>query len=130
MNDLRKGDLNAISHVYSREELRNVKKKNRTGKSMLEVYTEASLRLDGRPPGERNAFAIHHAEKSTNMRRALKSQLRKGTAGQRPGSDVMGESAGDETDIENRGNYVQFRSLLSNPLDELGKIHPRKTGRK
>jgi hypothetical protein len=130
LNDLRGDDLNAIGQVFTREELRGMKKKNQTGRSMLEIYTEASQRLKGRVPGERNAFAVNHAVKNTNLRSALKSKQRPGSGGQRPGSDVMGEDGNDEAEAGNPNGRVQYRNILSNPLDDFAKIRQRKTGRK
>lgn len=90
LNDLKGDDLNAIGQVFSRDELRNVKNKNRTGRSILEVYTEASQRLKGRVPGERNAFAITRAVNNTNLRGKLKSQIPSGSGAQQSDADVMG----------------------------------------
>ena len=128
LKDLSRDDLNAIGKIFSRNDLLEVKNKNRTGKSILEVYTEASQRLKGRVPGERNAFAVTHAVKNTNLRDELKSKMRSG--GPRSGSDVMGEDGSDETDEGKPCGPVRYRDLLSNPLDDLGKNTRRRMGRK
>lgn len=133
LTDLRGDDLKAIGQVFSRDELRSIKNKNRTGKSILEVYTEATQRLKGRLPGERNAFAISHAVKSTNQRGEMKSQMRSPSRGGHPATDIMGDGRrtdDPDSDAENTGSQVRYRDLLSNPLDDFGRVARRKLGRK
>jgi hypothetical protein len=126
LNDLRKDDLNAIGQVFTRDELAHEKNKNRTGRSALDVYSEASQRLKGQVPGERNAFMVSRAVKSTRLRPEQKPQGRTGR--QRPGADVMGENRpGDEEDQAAGG---QYGDLITQPLDRLGLPGRRRPGRK
>jgi len=130
LSDLRKDDLKAIGQVFSRDELINVKSRNRTGRSVFEVYSEATRRLKGRAPGDRNAFEIHRAVQNTNLRGELKSQMRPGTGSRHSDSDVMGESRADEGDPRKAGSRARLGNLLVNPLDNLGELSRKKAEKK
>lgn len=128
LTDLRKDDIKAIGQVFSRDELINVKSKNRTGRSVYEVYSEAVQRLKGHPPGDRNAFEIHRAVQNTNLRGELKSQMKPGP-GAHPSSDVMGESR-DEADPRKVGSRVRYGNLLTNPLDNMSELARKRVEKK
>jgi len=54
--DLCEEDLDAIASVFSRDELKNIMRKSRTGNNALYVFTHVAASMKGRPPVERNAF--------------------------------------------------------------------------
>ncbi len=129
--DLSRQDLNAIGHAFTRDDLKRAKHKNRTGRSGLEVYIEASRRLKGQPPGERHTIENRQAVKSTNLRGAIKSQTRsQGSGGPFSGSDVMGESRRDGGDTGKAGARERYDDLITHPLDDFGKLVQRKPGQK
>ena len=76
LSDLCMQDLDAIAKVFSKDELRRVMNRNRTGKNALEVFTDAHMRLKSHAPSERNKFFVPHAVKSTNMGGDLRTQVR------------------------------------------------------
>ncbi|MDO9323359.1 MAG: hypothetical protein Q7T80_00195 [Methanoregula sp.] len=63
--DLCGADLDAITSVFSRNELRNIMSRSRTGNNALDVFTHVAALLKRHPPLERNAFYIP-AAKDTN----------------------------------------------------------------
>jgi len=75
LSDLTREDLDAIGKIFSRDELRTIKSRTRTGRNGLQMFTEAHRRLKTREPAERNAFSIPRAVKNTNMRGELGSQM-------------------------------------------------------
>jgi hypothetical protein len=121
LNDLRKDDLKAIGQVFTRDELAHVKNKNRTGRSILEIYTEAGQRLKGRVPGERNTFFVSRAVKNTRLK-AERPERRGGQ--ERPGTDIFGESGGEESSDEQSG----YRDLISSSSDRVGRLFRRGPG--
>jgi hypothetical protein len=124
LNDLSREDLNAIANVFTRDDLKRVKHKNRTGRSGLEVYSEASRRMKGQAPRERHTVENRHAVKSTNLRGAIRSQIRSATGS---GTDVMGESRGtDGADTGRPGARERYDDLITHPLDKFGRIVRRK----
>lgn len=128
LNDLRKQDLTAIGQVFTRDELAHVKNRNQTGRSVLEVYTEASQRMKGRVPGERNTFSTNRAVKNTKLR-PEKPDRRPGSGPQRPGTDVFGESHDDEDEEAQReGIRRGYRDLLSPSSDTIRKMGRRGPG--
>ena len=56
LTDLCREDLDAITKVFSRDELRMVMSRNRTGRNALEVLLEAAAKLNRYAPLERNRF--------------------------------------------------------------------------
>ncbi len=130
LKDLARDDLTAIGKMFTRDELRKAKVRNRTGKTGLELYSEASRRLNGREPDERNSFAAPGAVKNTNLRGQFGSRSHSGGRDTHlSGTDVMGENRrGDEgTGISSSERYDD---LMRNPLDNFqGMVH-RKNGPK
>jgi hypothetical protein len=135
LNDLTLDDLNAIGKVFSRDDLRSVKTRNRAGRTGLEVYSEAMKRLKKHPSGERNAFEINRAVKSTNNQGNIKSQMNSGgTRGldsHRSGTDIMGESRHDKNvDAGTSDVSERYRDMMANPLDNIRELVQRKPGPK
>ena len=56
--DLCMEDLDAIASVFSRDELRNIMSRSRTGNNALDVFTNITAALKRHPSLERNAFYI------------------------------------------------------------------------
>jgi len=54
--DLTVEDLDAIASVFSRDELKNIMSRSRTGNDALYVFTHVAAAMKGRPSVERNAF--------------------------------------------------------------------------
>ncbi|MDD4137407.1 MAG: hypothetical protein PHT99_05870, partial [Methanoregula sp.] len=121
LSDLRRDDLKAIEQVFSRDDLRNLKHKNRTGRSALEIFTETSQRLKGHVPRERNEFAVTHAVKNTNFRSELKSQLRSRSDRHHPTTDIMGNRSNNEGDAQKPDDLTPYGDFVSRQLDDLGK---------
>ena len=59
--DLGPDDLDAIASVFSKEELRNIMSRSRTGKTALEVFTSVAESMKRYPPMERNASLVRNA---------------------------------------------------------------------
>ena len=68
LGDLCVQDIDAISKVFSRDDLRNVMAKNRMGKNALEIFSDLSMSLDSHVSRDRNSFFVTHAVKTTNMK--------------------------------------------------------------
>jgi hypothetical protein len=75
LGDLSTYDLKAIAKVYSRDELRQVMSRNRSGKNALTVFDELSAGLKIRASMDRNTFFKTNALKSTNTEGELRSQV-------------------------------------------------------
>jgi hypothetical protein len=56
LGDVCQQDLDALARVFSRDELKNVMCKNRTGKNALTVFTEITLSLKSHASLERHTF--------------------------------------------------------------------------
>ena len=122
-SDLSREDLDAVEKVFSRDELRGIRSRNRTGKNALQMYVEARQRLKSRDPTERNAFSIPRAVKNTNMRGELGSQMqsrgRGGHDAHLAGRDVMGENRGEGNGTGMPGAAEKYDDLMKQPLDNL-----------
>ncbi len=59
--DLGGDDLDAIDAVFSKEDLKRIMSKSRTGKNALEVYTGVAESMKRYPPMERNASLVRNA---------------------------------------------------------------------
>lgn len=59
--DLGYEDLDAISSVFTDDELRNIMSRSRTGKNALEVFTGLAASMKRYPPMERNASMVRNA---------------------------------------------------------------------
>ena len=59
--DLCEEDLDAIASVFSKDELKNIMSRSRTGKSAFDVYTNVSASMKRYPPTERNASMVRNA---------------------------------------------------------------------
>jgi hypothetical protein len=124
LSDLSVHDLDAIAKVFSREDLKKVMSRNRTGKNALEAFTDISGFLRSHAPRERNPFIYKTAIKTTNMEGDVRAQVaslvkNKGSAGARAKAtkDKKAEPAeGRRTDISD-----EYALLMSNPLDDFGK---------
>lgn len=64
--DLTENDLNAIASVFSRDELKGVMSRSRTGNTAFDVFIRLSASLKRHPPLERNTF-YRSAAKDTMM---------------------------------------------------------------
>ena len=68
--DLCTADLDAITTVFSKDELRKVMCRNRMGRSALEVFIEVSAMLEGTSSPERNTFYMARAVRDADMEAA------------------------------------------------------------
>jgi hypothetical protein len=59
--DLGGEDLDAIASVFSRDELKNIMSRSRTGNNALDVFTSASASMKRYPEQERNASLVRNA---------------------------------------------------------------------
>jgi CheY-like chemotaxis protein len=75
LSDLCAFDLNAISQVFTPGDLKTVMAKNRMGRNGLEIFTEISESMKGKPIRDRNAFAVNNAVKTTNPEGTVKQQI-------------------------------------------------------
>ncbi len=132
LNDLVRNDMIAIKTVFTRNELRQVKTKNRTSKNGLELFSEVSRRLRGRAPSDRNTFGITQAVRSTNFRGELKSQMRSSEKGRHlPGTDVMGESRGEKSgDDERQDVSDSYEDIMTPPFGSSWGLIRKKSGPK
>lgn len=125
LNDLCMDDLDAITQVFSSDELRQIMSKNRTGKTALEVFAGLSLSLKYHAPRERNAFLKTHAVKTTNFEGGVREQLDSplqnekstGAQVQAPGSKKAEQGERSTTSASER-----YTSLMSDPLDNIGEV--------
>ena len=129
LNDLRRDDLDAIAQVFSRDDLKNTRNKNRIGRNALEVFTEASERLKVRVPGERNPFIVSHAVKNASF------------SGEHAPHEKPGSENSGEIDVTDRDRTVdvepqemtgqeRYRDLLPHQPDSLERMARRKPGQK
>ncbi len=132
LSDIARQDITAIEKVFSKDELRAIKSKNRAGRNALQMYTEVLRRLNVHEPRERNAFAIARAVKNTKL----------GGSGMRPGprksaqqdarhhaSDIMGESTpGERADDGTSDISKRYGDLTTSPLDTFGGLARKKGG--
>jgi hypothetical protein len=102
LGDLSTYDLDAIADVFSREELRHVMSRNRSGRNALGVFDELLAGLKKRASLDRNTFFKTNALKSTNTEGELRSQvdpvagsLLPGTASGRKSTDLGSGNASD-----------------------------------
>ncbi len=125
LNDLCMQDLAAVSKVFSKDELRVVMNKNRTGKNALKVFIEILPRLKNHPPGERNKFLVTNAVKSTNTEGSIRSQVNfhghhDGASGAQvqpsPGKKVEPDPCGFTSDSE------RYEFLMPGSRDEIGTM--------
>jgi len=124
LSDLSMLDLDAIAKVFSREDLKKVMSRNRTGKNALEAFTDISRFLRSHEPRERNPFITNTAIKTTNLEGDVRSQVaprvkNKGITG----AQVKKEESEKTEPAEGRrtGITEQYASLMSDPLDDIGK---------
>ena len=68
-------DLDAITQVFSDDDLRKVLAKNRMGKNALEIFTEISQSIEGKATRDRNTFSVNHAVKNTNTVNVVRQQI-------------------------------------------------------
>jgi hypothetical protein len=67
LGDISISDLEALAKVFSREDLKNLMCKNRTGKNALTVFTEIARSLKSHASLERNTFFKPSALKDTDI---------------------------------------------------------------
>ena len=134
LTDISTYDLDAIAKVFSKEDLRRIMNRNRTGKDAFTVFTEVSNSLKRHEPGERNAFFVSHAIKTTNPEGDLKMQVRSpdqlsGMSGAQVPAALRKNTEPDDDSTTSASD--QYESLMSDSLDNIGKIlkSPRDTGR-
>ena len=135
LKDLNRDDLAAIGREFTKDELRAVKVRNRTGRNGLVLYTEANRQLTGREPDERNTFAAPGAVKKTNLRGQIGSQMKSRATNGRDshlaGTDVMGESRGDDDKPSGTpGSSERYHDMMANPVDNFRGMVQRKSGLK
>lgn len=124
LGDLSRDDLDAIAAVFSGNELKEIMNVNRTGKNAFEVFSEASIRLNAHPPGERNRFFLSTAVKTTNSEGQLRSQI--GSSGHSWSQAGAHLKADDEPKRERDGGSApgaaeRYESMTANPLDDMAK---------
>lgn len=125
LTDLGKSDLDAVREVFSRDELRNIKTRNHSGKSALEVFTGISQSLKNHAPPERNTFSKTHAVKTMNNEGNVRAQLgfpvRKekssGAQGPSPASNKTDPRESRVTSASER-----YESMMSDPHDTIGTV--------
>ena len=76
LGDLCLFDLEAISQVFSKEELKNVMCRTRTGKNALTVFTEIALSLKSHAPLDRHMFFKGTAVKDADTDRKTGMQIK------------------------------------------------------
>ena len=130
LGDLSRQDLDAIGKVFTRNELKEVKSRNRTGKSALEAFTIASARLKGRPARERNPFELTQAVRTTNPRGDIASQkIARKTEGH--GSVPPGGAGGQGSQRENgerADRSGKLEGLTQDTLDNIAGVMRKKPG--
>ena len=67
LGDISTSDLDALAKVFSKEDLKNLMCRSRTGKNALTVFTEISLSLKSHASLERNMFFKPSALKDTDV---------------------------------------------------------------
>jgi hypothetical protein len=135
LNDLTREDLAAIEKMFTRDELRSIKNKKRTGRNALQIFYEAQRRLKVQGPGERNAFSLTRAVKNTNLSGDIGLQIRSRESGggesHLAGADVMGGSRNKaDGESERTGAAERYDALMTQPLDNFRALVHRKTGPK
>jgi len=132
LSDITRQDIAAVEKVFSKDEMRAIKCRNRAGRNGLQMYTEVLRGLKTHEPRERNAFAIARAVKNTKL----------GGSGMRPGPrnaarqdarhharDVMGESTPGERALEGTPDISErYGDLTTSPLDTFGGLARKKGG--
>lgn len=123
LTDLCIYDLNAIAKVFSKEDLRMVMSRNRTGKNGLEVFNAASTRLKSHPPGERNKFFVSHAIKTTNTEGDLRKQVNSHNpheSAHRQAGNIEQKSELDEDNTTDASR--RYESLMPKSSDDISKM--------
>jgi len=132
LSDITRQDIAAVEKVFSKDEMRAIKCRNRAGRNGLQMYTEVLRGLKTHEPRERNAFAIARAVKNTKL----------GGSGMRPSPrnaarqdarhharDVMGESTPGERAGEGTPDLSErYGDLTTSPLDTFGGLARKKGG--
>lgn len=120
LTDLRMQDLDAIAKVFSKDDLKRVMSRNRTGKNGLEIFNAASARLKTHPPGERNKFFVSHAIKSTNTESDLRSQVN--THNPHADAHVATQIKPEREEDNTTGASERYESLMPRPPDNIDKM--------
>jgi len=124
LGDLSTYDLDAIATVYSREELRQVMSRNRSGKNALTVFDELSAGLKKRASLDRNTFFKTNALKSTNTEGELRSQVDP-VAGSLFPNAVSGKKS-TEPDSGNVSDTRGFDALRADAPDAISTMMKKK----
>lgn len=120
LTDLCMQDLAAIAKVFSKDDLRMVMSRNRTGKNALEVFNAASTRLKSHPPGERNKFFVSHAVKTTNTEGDLIRQVN--SHNPHAGTQVQATQKKSEREEDSMADASgRYESLMPHSPDDIGK---------
>jgi hypothetical protein len=134
LTDIGTYDLDAIAKVFSKEDLRRVMNRNRTGKDAFTVFTEVSNSLKCHAPGERNKFFVSHAVKSTNRESDLRMQVRSqdqqaGMSGAQVPAAQRKNAEPDDVSTTNASDH--YESLMYDSIYDIAKIlkNPQKPGR-
>jgi hypothetical protein len=70
LGDLCTADLDAIAGVFTKDELRKIMCRNGRGRNALEVFTDASVMLEGKAARDRNMFTAARAVRDAELKPA------------------------------------------------------------
>jgi hypothetical protein len=70
LGDLCTADLDAVAGIFTRDELRKIMCRNGRGRNALEVFTDASVMLEGKAGRDRNTFVTARAVKDAELKPA------------------------------------------------------------
>jgi len=118
-------DLDAITQVFSNEELMNVMTKNRMGKNALELFTERSQSMDVKASRERNTFTVTPAVKDTDIKLVVKSQINPAIQSERvntPHREIPANIKAESAKITLTNTPGLSGSLRSDSADNPGKL--------
>ena len=126
LSDVCMYDLDAIAKVFSRNDLRKIMNRNRTGKNALDVFTSVSMSLKSHPSLERNTFCMTLAVKSTNMEGDVRAQVHSPSQnGIITGGSQM-KATGNKKAEPGESSMTRvsepYESMMSDPVDEIGNI--------
>ena len=126
LSDVCMYDLDAIAKVFSRNDLRKIMNRNRTGKNALDVFTSVSMSLKSHPSLERDTFCMTLAVKSTNMEGDVRAQVHSPSQnGIITGGSQM-KATGNKKAEPGESSMTRvsepYESMMSDPVDEIGNI--------
>ncbi len=134
LTDLCRDDLAIIAMVFTENNLADVMSRSRTGKTALDVFNEASLRLKCHEPGERNKFFVSHAVKTTNPEGDIREQTKSTSPdGRMYGTDAHADGSGKGEEEQMKPEDViadRYDAMVEDPLDTIAKLMPRAWARR